>query len=115
MLEMPFCTGADKMMMLECLRYYVMEYHIDGFILNPLVIPIESVHADPVLKKTKIMEHELGFQTAMRRFLKGDEGMIPDVIYWLKHHSEKQGIFNCITDQNGFTLNDLVSYDSKTQ
>ena len=112
-LEMPFCTGADKMMMLECLRYYVMEYHIDGFILNPLVIPIESVHADPVLKKTKIMEHELGFQTVMRRFLKGDEGMIPDVIYWLKHHSEKQGIFNCITDQNGFTLNDLVSYDSK--
>lgn len=59
------------------------------------------------------MEHELGFQTVMRRFLKGDEGMIPDVIYWLKHHSEKQGIFNCITDQNGFTLNDLVSYDSK--
>ena len=112
-LEMPFCTGADKMMMLECLRYYVMEYHIDGFILNPLVIPIESVHADPVLKKTKIMEHELGFQTVMRRFLKGDEGMIPDVIYWLKHHSEKQGIFNCFTDQNGFTLNDLVSYDSK--
>ena len=45
MLEMPFCTGADKMMMLECLRYYVMEYHIDGFILNPLVIPIESVHS----------------------------------------------------------------------
>lgn len=36
------------------------------------------------------MEHELGFQTVMRRFLKGDEGMIPDVIYWLKHHSEKQ-------------------------
>ena len=25
-LEMPFCTAADKMMMLECLRYYVMEY-----------------------------------------------------------------------------------------
>ena len=40
--------------------------------------------------------------------------MIPDVVYWLKHHSEKQGIFNCITDQNGFTLNDLVSYDSNT-
>lgn len=23
------------MMMLECLCHYVMEYHIDGFILNP--------------------------------------------------------------------------------
>ncbi len=112
-LEMPFCTAADKMMMLECLRYYVMEYHIDGFILNPFVISTESVHADPFLKNTKIMEHELGFQTVMRRFLKGDEGMIHDVIYWLKHHSKEQGIFNYITDQNGFTLNDLVSYDAK--
>ena len=53
MLEMPFCTGADKMMMLECLRYYVMEYHIDGFILNPLVIPIESVHARSGFEKNK--------------------------------------------------------------
>lgn len=112
-LEMPFCTAADKMMMLECLRYYVMEYHIDGFILNPFVISTESVHADPFLKNTKIMEHKLGFQTVMRRFLKGDEGMIHDVIYWLKHHSKEQGIFNYITDQNGFTLNDLVSYDAK--
>ena len=112
-LEMPFCTVADKMMMLECLRYYVMEYHIDGFIVNPFVISTESVHADPFLKNTKIMEHELGFQTVMRRFLKGDEGMIHDVIYWLKHHSKEQGIFNYITDQNGFTLNDLVSYDAK--
>ena len=112
-LEMPFCTAADKMMMLECLRHYVMEYHIDGFILNPFVISTESVHADPFLKNTKIMEHGLGFQTVMRRFLKGDEGMIHDVIYWLKHHSKEQGIFNYITDQNGFTLNDLVSYDAK--
>mgnify|MGYP000709608201 FL=1 len=95
-LEMPFCTAADKMMMLECLRYYVMEYHIDGFILNPFVVSMESVHADPFLKNTKIMEHELGFQTVMRRFLKGDEGMIHDVIYWLKHHSKEQGILTTL-------------------
>ena len=30
-----------------------------------------------------------------------------------KHHSEKEGIFNYIADQTGFTLNDLVSYDAK--
>lgn len=112
-LEMPFSTGADKTMILECLRYYVMEYHIDGFLLNPLIAPMESISADPFLKNTKIMKHELGFQMVMRRFLKGDEGMIPEVIYWLKHHSKEQGIFNCMADQNGFTLNDLVSYDAK--
>ena len=53
-LEMPFCTAADKMMMLECLRYYVMEYHIDGFILNPFVVSMESVHADPFLKTPRL-------------------------------------------------------------
>lgn len=34
-------------------------------------------------------------------------------MYWLRHISEKDGIFNCITNQNGFTLCDLVSYDRK--
>ena len=50
---------------------------MDGFILNPVVAPMEGIYADPVLKKTKIMVHRLASQTVMRRFLKGDEGMVP--------------------------------------
>ena len=34
-------------------------------------------------------------------------------MHWLRHISKKDGIFNCITNQNGFTLYDLVSYDRK--
>ena len=48
----------------------------------------------------------------MRRFLKGDEGMVDSVIYWLRHIS-KEGVCNTITGHTGFTLNDLVSYDGK--
>ena len=31
-----------------------MEYHVDGFILNPFVVSMESVHADPFLKNTRL-------------------------------------------------------------
>ncbi len=110
-LEMPFDGGASKQMMEECLRYYRMEYHVDGFILNPVVAPMDMIYADPILKKTKLLIHREDFQNTMRRFLKGDEGMVSGVIYWLNHHT-RDG-YNYITSHNGFTLNDLVSYDSK--
>lgn len=112
-LEMPFDNQIPKQLMEECLRYYMMEYHIDGFIVNPMVAPWEGIRQDPLLKKTKILHHQTGFQNVMRRFLKGDEGMVPEVMYWLRHTSREEGIFNFITNQSGFTLNDLVSYDGK--
>lgn len=112
-LEMPFDNGMPKQVMEECLRYYMMEYHIDGFILNPMIAPMEGICQDPILKRTKIMHHQTAFQNVMRRILKGDEGMIPEMMYWLKHNSKEEGIFNYITSHTGFTLNDLVSYDGK--
>lgn len=110
-LEMPFDSGTPKQMMEDCLRYYMMEFHVDGFILNPVLAPMEAIYADPILKKTKILTHRDDFQNVMRRFLKGDEGMVGDVMYWLNHHTDRN--YNYITNQNGFTLNDLVSYDGK--
>lgn len=112
-LHMPFTEDVSGMVIQECLRYYVTEYHIDGFILNPYTAPMASISSDPVLKKTKIMKYQDSFQSVMRRFLKGDEGMVNDVIFWLRHHSKEEGIFNYITSHNGFTLEDLVSYDAK--
>ena len=112
-LEMPFTGDTSKQLIEECLRYYCLEYHIDGFLLNPYVAPMDAIHADPILKHTKILVHDTGFQTVMRRFLKGDEGMVRDVMYWLRHQSETKEILNMITGQTGFTLRDLVSYDGK--
>ena len=112
-LEMPFTAETSRQIISDCLRYYMMEYHIDGFIINPFVVSMEEIHADPILKSTKILKHQEFFQNAMRRFLKGDEGMVGEVIYWLRHHSVEEGIYNYIANHTGFTLNDLVSYDSK--
>ncbi len=110
-LQMAFSDTAPKTMMVDCLRYYRMEYHVDGFLLNPTVAPMDLALSDPVLQTTKILYYQTDFQNDMRRFLKGDEGMIPGVRFWLRHvpvHS-----FNFITTHSGFTLYDLVSYNAK--
>lgn len=112
-LEMPFEGGTSRILMEECLRWYMMEYHVDGFILNPDVTPTDGSYADPLLSKMKLFHHQAGFQNVMRRFLKGDEGMIEEVIYWLRRPAGAEGMYNYIAGHNGFTLNDLVSYDAK--
>ncbi len=112
-LEMPFEGNVSVMEAIECLRYYRMEYHVDGFILNPCLEASRAAFSDPALKDTKLLVHRTDFQDIMRRFLKGDEGMIEAVMYWLRHLGGEEGIFNYITSHTGFTLNDLVSYDGK--
>lgn len=112
-LEMPFDENTPKHLMLDCLRYYVQEYHIDGFICNHLITLLDVLTSDPYLKGTKILKHQTDFKDTMRRFLKGDGGEIPAFVYWIRHLSEKEGIFNYITSHSGFTMNDLVSYNEK--
>ncbi len=111
--EMPFTEGVLPQLVLECLRFYMFEYHVDGFIVNPYRIPWEMISEDPFLKGVKIIRKEDGFQNTMRRFLKGDEGMIYSVIEALRHNTKEDGCYNYITGHTGFTLNDLVSYDGR--
>ena len=110
-LEMPFTEGTTFSLILDCLRYWVMQYHVDGFIVNPYICNPDELAKDPVLAKSKILKKEDGFQNVMRRFLKGDEGMIWDVICQLKNQDTQ--LYNYIASHNGFTLCDVVSYDGK--
>ena len=112
-LEMPFAQGVSAVYALECLRFYMLEYHIDGFVLNPYNVPWEQLKNDPFLKDIKLMQKDDGFQNVMRRFLKGDENMVNDVIWALKNRASESGRCNYITTHTGFTLWDLVSYDCK--
>ena len=110
-LEMPFCPETPIYQVLDCLRYYRQEYHIDGYILNPAAVSTRAAYEDPYLQDCKLMVHHTEFQNVMRRFLKGDEGMIWDVICQLKNQDTQ--LYNYIASHNGFTLCDVVSYDGK--
>ena len=112
-LEMPFTEGVPAQTALECLKFYMLEYHVDGFVVNPYCVPWEMLCEDPLLKDIKLMRKDDAFQNIMRRFLKGDENMVNDVMWALPHHSASDGKCNYITAQTGFTLWDLVSYDCK--
>ena len=112
-LYLPFTDKVSKQLIEECLRYYVMEYHIDGFVLNPYNAPMSSILSDPILKKTKILEYKEDFQNNIRSFLIGNEGAVQGVMWWVKQITKDIGSCNYITNQTGFTLNDLVSYNEK--
>lgn len=117
------------------LRYWVLEYHVDGFHLMGENLPVELFAEDPLLADTKLWYYS--FDTAvvyekeeypaycnlacyqddylytMRKFLKGDEGMVNAVLYQMRHIPDKMGRIHYMSNYYGMSLMDMVSYDRK--
>jgi isoamylase len=142
-------------MVLDCLRYWASEYHIDGFRFDlaailgrdqngaPLANPplLENLAADPILAKCKLIAeawdagglYQVGsfpaygrwaewngkYRDAMRRFLKGDEDMAGEAAQRVQGSPDlyagrgPTASINFFDAHDGFTLNDLVSYNEK--
>ncbi len=149
-------NAVVRRMILDSLRYWVAEMHVDGFrfdlasILSrdengkPLASPpvLLEIETDPVLASTKLIAeawdagglYQVGsfvgerwkewngkFRDDVRAFLKGDAGTVarlpnrllasPDLY---EHEGrEPQQSINFVTCHDGFTLNDVVSYNNK--
>ena len=114
-LDMPFVAQESAHFQLECLRYWAMQYQVDGFLLNPCITNVHEMQQDCILQNRKLLVTDEGFQTTMRRFLKGDEDMVQEVIWKLRQKSGKGEVqrYNTLANHNGFTLHDVVSYDGK--
>ena len=133
-MEIFFDQDINSMFVVDCLRYWVKEFHIDGFRFNKEHLPVKSLGTDPYLGKIKLMcsnwdtydlyrektpkftnlaEYNDGFQNDICRFLKGDEEMTSRFAMQFKCNPAKIGRINYITNTNGFTLADLYSYDVK--
>jgi glycogen operon protein len=145
-----------RRLVLDSLRYWVTEMHVDGFrfdlasILSrdetgqPIASPpiLWDIESDPLLSGTKLIAeawdaaglYQVGsfvgdawqewngrFRDDVRGFLKGDAGTVsrlagrllgsPD-IYGHKEREAAHSV-NFVTCHDGFTLNDLVSYNGK--
>ncbi|MFR4782996.1 MAG: alpha-amylase family glycosyl hydrolase [Pilosibacter sp.] len=129
---------------LSVARYWVEEYHVDGFHLTGF--PDLSLAAeDPFLKRTKLFaenwnevmnrrpkqgyvtpgdgavsveeknlaEYNMQFMEDMRRFLKGDEGMLSAFEFRNRRNPAEYAVIDYMANTNGFTLMDTVSYDRK--
>ena len=139
---------------LDCLRYWVVEMHVDGFRFDLATILrrdhkgdlihgpslINAIEQDPVLADTKIIAEAWDTQVSqvghfpgrwaewnsyyrddVRRFVRGDRGMIPVLatrvggssdLYYSGGRRPHNSI-NFVTCHDGFTLWDLVSYEHK--
>jgi len=145
-----------RRMILDSLRYWVAEMHVDGFrfdlasILSrdeqgrPLAEPpvLLDIETDPILAGTKLIAeawdagglYQVGafvgdcwqewngrFRDDLRAWVRGDAGSIrnlpnrllgsPD-LYQHENREPEQSI-NFVSCHDGFTLNDVVSYNSK--
>jgi glycogen operon protein len=142
---------------LDCLRYWVQEMHVDGFRFDLAAVfainvdqhekgktpIIEEIETDPVLSRIKLIaepwsirQYLLGsfsdrrwaewngkFRDTVRRWVKGDEGLAGDLARRVAgsydlfvEGSEDRSPYhsiNFVTCHDGFTLNDLVSYNEK--
>ena len=145
-----------RRMIVDSLRYWVEEMHVDGFrfdlasilardsvghvMSNPPVL--WDIESDPTLSGTKIIAeawdaaglYQVGsfvgdswkewngrFRDDVRAFFRGENGSLPHFadrlvgsheIYRHKEREAEQSV-NFVTCHDGFTLNDLVSYDHK--
>lgn len=144
-----------RRMIMDCLRYWVSEMHIDGFRFDLASVlsrdedghPVENppilweIESDPVLAPSKIIaeawdlgQYQLGsfigdkwaewngmFRDDVRSFVKSDAGLIRPMADRLLASKDLFGTIlrdpnrsiNFVTCHDGFTLNDLVSYNEK--
>ncbi len=127
-MDLMFTKDVPISLMQSCIRYYACTFGIDGFRINEDVIPpyillsdaeiancrfFVSKYDEGLMSKypERLIVHNDGFKNDMRRYLKGDEGMVRSFYDYMK---ERRGSYvSAIADHNGFCLNDLYSYDFK--
>ena len=118
----------------DVLRYWVIDYGVDGFALFGSDIPSEDILRDPYLKNSKfIFENRPGehclkylnedraeriavlnsdFLYDNRRFLKSDGNMLSRFTRHLVEEGD-YGLINYMSSFNTMTMNDMVSFDRK--
>lgn len=134
-MQVYFKTDTPVIEIINVLRFWHIVYHVDGFRLIGDIPQIKEIVRDAYLQKCKLMyqqfpvselyaSHEKpiyrnlatcndGYMYDMRRFLKGDEGMLYEVMKHMRINPATHGVINYITNYYGFTMADLFSYDRK--
>ncbi|MCC8068026.1 MAG: hypothetical protein LIO94_13145 [Clostridiales bacterium] len=133
-LEFAFDESADIGMICECLNYWADEYHVDGFSLVgrdnlagelarlPLFstrklicgwYPSERSDGNTGGKAQLLARSDDGFMNDARRLLKGDTGLLEAFAWRTRLNPSGYAQINYVTNHDGFTLMDLVSYNEK--
>lgn len=133
-MEFYFPEGTDATYAIEALKYWKLGYGIDGFHVIGSGAPVIRIMEEPLFKKTKLFfdrvddgwiygaaqpvsrhlaEYNMDFMSCGRHFLKSDPWRTGDFMYQLHNNSTKHGVVKYMANNNGFTLQDVVSYTYK--
>lgn len=134
-LEFYFPEDTAPHLIMDCIRYWVENYHIDGIHINRSAISMKALVMDPELKSVKIFteyfeeselfeetkeakrrhlaEYHDGFLIDARHLLKADEDSLRSFAERSRKNPDRTGIVNYMANHNGFTMLDMVSYDEK--
>lgn len=123
--------GLNYTKILDVLRYYICNYHIDGFRLFN-VSETDKLINDPFLKDTKLLldnyfdiskdnniiykniaSFDRDFSKYVRKFIKSDDDCVRKISYFVRENHDNYATLRNVTDYNGLTLYDSVTYDSK--
>lgn len=126
--ELYFTGKETPSFVLDAVRFWVEEFHVDGVHLVGFA-PNELIGRDPYLSSTKLFatswlgvsgghkrhlaEYNDGFLVDMRQALKGDEDAMNNLIFRSRCNPKEYGVINYMANTNGFTMMDMVSYDTK--
>ncbi|MBM7559055.1 glycogen debranching protein GlgX [Marinitoga litoralis] len=142
-----------KNLIIDSLRYWVTEMHVDGFRFDLASILgrdpkgnwigdlslLKDIAEDPIISGSKLIAegwdaaggYFLGafpegwaewngkFRDAVRKFVKGDEGLVGEIACRIAGSEDLYGnkspiaSVNFVTSHDGFTMWDLVSYNEK--
>ncbi len=131
-MEMYFPEDTNHNLVLEVLRYWVLEYHVDGFHLLGTNLPVTAIVQDAFLSRTKIFytgfdENSINkkrkyknlyiykdeYMYPVRRMLNHQNGNMRDFVDQQRKQGYHWGYVNFIASNNGFTLADLFMYNEK--
>ena len=131
-LEMSFDEKASADYIIDCLRYYIRYFHIDGFHLIGLNCPIERIAADAYLGRTKIfcenisesvLSQEKGdkhlfiyndsYMNVTRQIQNHMNGSLVQFANHMKRQNSAYGFVNYMASVCGFSLWDSYSYGEK--
>lgn len=131
LMEVHFRPEQTVSFMIEVLRHWVMEYHVDGFKLLGASLPIEGIAKDPYLSRTKLFYESYSYdlleeKTYQNLYVYNDDFLYP-IRRMLNHlggdmieftdQMNKQDVslhfVNYIANSNTFTLADVFSYNEK--
>ena len=124
-----FFTGKEPpSFVLDVVRFWADEFHVDGIHLVG-AMPLDLLGRDPYLSRIKLFalswetvsegktrhlgEYNDGFLIDMRRVLKGDEEQMKNLAFRTRRNPEGYGVINYMANTNGFSMMDMVSYDTR--